>query len=212
MLAEMGVRVWMPSNVLGQAGQNGQAQHVIAAGTMAAPAARAEAIPVRREPPLRLPVMDAPPKLAPNGLGEVQYGIANLPSEASSYDLVVLGEPCQGAAASLLANMLQVFAPRGRAAPRIFIAQMTVSDNPAISLHDQLATLPAKLLLALGPHAAKAVLDKAASDLPFSKLRGALHGEKYVVTYHPQQLLRQPLAKASSWQDLRLARHLLGLI
>lgn len=216
MLAEMGVRVWMPSSAPLQPKSETQTQQVSKPETAAATAEVAIAVPVRREPPLRLPVMDAPPKAAHTALGDAQYVIANLPSDAASYDLVVLGEPCQGAAASLLANMLKVFGESARAAPRIFIAEMTASENDAISLHDQLAAIPAKLVLLLGPHAAKALLDKAAADLPFSKLRGLVHdivhGAKYVVTYHPQQLLRQPLAKANSWQDLKLARQSLSAL
>ena len=163
------------------------------------PVAVTVAVPVRREPPLRLPVMDAPPVAA---LGEARYVSGNLPTDASSYDLVVLGEPCQGAAANLLVNLLK---PLASAAPRIFVAHMVASHNDSVNLQDQLATIPAKLVLVLGPHAAKALLDKAVDGIPFSKQRGIVHNERIIVTYHPQQLLRQSHAKVASWQDIRLA-------
>ena len=196
MLAEMGVRVWMPVDAAPAALQ----------ATPAAAKVEVAVVPVRREPPLRLPVMDAPPQTAQNSrLEEARYVIGNLPSEASEYDLVALGEPCQGAAASLLANLLK---PLATAAPRIFIANMVASHNDSVNLQDQMATIPAKLVLSLGPHAAKALLDKAADGIPFSKLRGTVHTSAQVaqvlVTYHPQQLLRQAQAKASGWQDIRL--------
>jgi uracil-DNA glycosylase family 4 len=149
--------------------------------------------------------MDAPPDST--SLGTTRYVIGNVPLDAASFDVLVLGEPCQGAAEQLLANLLK---PLGLAAPRIFIAHMVASHNDAVNLHDQLAQIPVKLVLALGPHAAKALLEQAADGIPFSKLRGTVHASKMpptphtIVTYHPQQLLRQPAAKASSWQDLRL--------
>jgi uracil-DNA glycosylase len=198
MLLEMGVRVWSPSD----APLPLLAPAQVAGGT-AEPGA--VAVPVRREPPLRLPVMDAPPISA--ALGVTRYVIANLPAVAANFDVIVLGEPCQGAAEQLLANLLK---PLGLSAPRVFIAHMVASHNDAVNLQDQLTTMPAKLVLALGPHAAKALLGQAAEGIPFSKLRGTVHAPKMpptppiIVTYHPQQLLRQPAAKASSWQDLRL--------
>jgi uracil-DNA glycosylase family 4 len=191
MLAEMGVRVWLPTSEVTVT----PARQLTAVD---APAA-AVAIPVRREPPLRLPVMDAPPVSAV--LGVTRYVMANLPVDAASFDVIVLGEPCQGAAEQLLANLLKTL---GSSAPRIFIAHMVASHNDAVSLQEQLATVPTKLVLALGPHAAKALLGQAADGIPFSKLRGTAHAPNVIVTYHPQQLLRQPAAKANSWQDMRL--------
>jgi DNA polymerase len=197
MLAEMGVRVWMPTDAAPVT--RSTTMPVQASQDAASQPSVVVSVPVRREPPLRLPVMDAPPVAA---LGEARYVIGNLPSEASSYDLVVLGEPCQGAAANLLVNLLK---PLGSTAPRILIANMIASHNDSVNLQDQLATIPAKLVLALGPHAAKALLNKTSEGIPFSKLRGTVHPPQVVATYHPQQLLRQPQAKASSWQDIRLA-------
>lgn len=211
MLAEMGVRVWMPADAAPSAPQAApvnrstampvQAKHVKQEGGASQPAVGAVtvAVPVRREPPLRLPVMDAPPVAA---LGATRYVIGNLPTETADYDLMVLGEPCQGTTASLLVNLLK---PLASAAPRVFVAHMVASHNDAVNLHDQLAMIPAKLVLALGPHAAKALLDKAVDGIPFSKQRGIVHNERIIVTYHPQQLLRQSRAKAASWQDIRLA-------
>jgi uracil-DNA glycosylase len=194
MLAEMGVRVWLPTSEVTVTRTPTAVSALTALAAQPpteAPTAALMALPVRREPPLRLPVMD-----------EVRYVIGNLPADAGSFDVIVLGEPCQGTADALLANMLKIF---GSAAPRIFIAHMIASHNEAVSLQDQLATIPAKLVLALGPHAAKALLDKAAEGIPFSKLRGTVHAPSIIVTYHPQQLLRQSAAKASCWQDMRLA-------
>jgi uracil-DNA glycosylase len=72
-----------------------------------------------------------------------------------------------------------------------------------------LTNLPAKVVLVLGPHSAKALLGEASQGTPFGKLRGTAHSvpglaAKAIVTYHPLQLLRQPLAKAQAWIDLKL--------
>jgi uracil-DNA glycosylase family 4 len=224
MLAEMGIRVWMPTDSAQAASPHTQqevalqpvrsiASHGLPASTTAPnPAPVTVALPVRREPPLRLPVMDAPPttgSAASSALAAAQYVIGNLPAEISHYDLVVLGEPCQGAAEQLLGNILKLVTSAWAVPPRIFTAQMVASHNEAVCLHDQLASLPAKLVLVMGPHAATALLGSAAEGLPFSKLRGTVHSlpalpSAAVVTYHPQQLLRQPKAKAQAWLDIKL--------
>jgi DNA polymerase len=52
---------------------------------------------------------------------------------------------------------------------------------------------------------------------PFNELRGAVHslevnGEELpvVLSYHPEYLLKKPAEKALAWQDLLLARSLVG--
>jgi uracil-DNA glycosylase len=219
MLAEMGVRVWMPAEGAQAIPPRAKLDDPSHATPTLAPnhapnhAPVSVALPVRHEPPLRLPVITAPPKSgvsSSSALDAAQYVIGNLPAQISDYDLVVLGEPCQGAAEQLLGNMLGLFTS---VASRIFVAHMVVSHNEAISLHEQLSSLPTKLLLALGPHAAKALLGQAAENTPFTKLRGTVHSTaidatrsiQIVVTYHPLQLQRKSAAKAMSWQDIRLA-------
>ena len=86
---------------------------------------------------------------------------------------------------------------------------MVPSLNEAESLTNQLALMPSKVVVALGPHAAKALLGEARGAMPFGRLRGTAHpvnglNRTAIVTYHPLQLLRQPLAKAQAWLDLKL--------
>ena len=187
MLAEMGVRVWLPSE---------------AVPTVALPQAKTEpiALPVRREPPLRLPVLSSPPAVV--GSAPARYVIGNLP-QGGDFDIILLGEPCAGDAEKLLASMVRVLGEK------TFVAQMVTPANESESLANQLASLPAKVILALGPHAARALLGDASQAVPFGKLRGTVHSvdgcpSKAIVTYHPLQLLRQPLAKAQAWIDLKL--------
>jgi DNA polymerase len=222
ILAEMGVRVWQPQAPLGRADSGAKPLNLEPQNT-AAPNPKVLnpdapiPLPVRREPPLRLPVVDAPPRTA--DFGVTHYVIGNLPAEPTRYDVIVLGVPCEGNAEKLLLSLLKVMAPKANASPlRLWVAELVPSQNDAVSLQDQLATVPAKLIVAMGSHAAQAVLGTAAQGVPFSKLRGQLHAlpsmlepMQVVVTHHPQQLLRQPSDKAGCWQDLRLAlRHILS--
>jgi uracil-DNA glycosylase len=178
MLAEMGVRVWLPAPV----------------------------VPQRKEPPLRLPVVSSPPMASDLGKA-VRYVIANLPQSAEAFDLVLLGEPCTGEAKKLLDNILKSLCGR------VFVAQMVTSENEAVSIHEQIASLQTARVVAFGPHACKAILDEASDTvrgMPFGKLRGMVHTladgkTKAVVTYTPAQLVFKPITKAQTWTDLKLA-------
>lgn len=201
MLAEMGVRVWLPSEVKTAVAAQAAVPEAILDRPSPPLAVESVAIPLRREPPLRLPVLNSPP---PVSGASVRYIIGNLPADAASFDIVLLGEPCMGDAQKLLANMTRVLGDK------VFVAEMVSSQNDSASLADQLTNFPAKVILALGPHSAKALLGEASTATPFGKLRGTAHSAdgmsgKVVVTYHPLQLLRQPLAKAQAWIDLKLA-------
>jgi DNA polymerase len=195
MLQEMGVRVWLPSEAL-QHAKPAQGERMIQ---------DVQPIPVRREPPLRLPVLSTPPAAVTTA--PVRYVIANLPNQAASFDCIVLGEPCTDAAEQLLANMLRAMGKN------CFVAHMVAASGEEMPLADQIASLQAKIVLALGPHAAKALLGEASSLVPFGKLRGQLHTADrmhadVVITYHPMQLLRKGALlaqlKAQMWQDLKL--------
>jgi len=190
MLAEMGVRVWLPSDAAPSP-----------SATTAQPISNAVSVPVRREPPLRLPVLSSPPAAAV--LTPARYVIGNLP-ESGDFEIILLGEPCTGDAEKLLASLVRTLGGK------TFVAQMVPSHNEAESLAEQLTKLSSKIILALGPHSAKALLGEAWQATPFGKLRGIVHRvnglrSQTIVTYHPLQLLRQPLAKAQAWIDLKLA-------
>lgn len=74
-------------------------------------------------------------------------------------------------------------------------------------LHQQIALLQPRLILAVGRIAAQNLLK---SDEPLARLRGRVHryGERQtplIVTYHPAYLLRTPGDKRKAWEDLQLA-------
>jgi len=81
-------------------------------------------------------------------------------------------------------------------------------NNCESFLHQQVAHIGPRIIVALGRFAAQALLQQ---DVAISQLRGKVHQYNIgqlplVVTYHPAYLLRSPTAKAKSWQDLMLAR------
>ena len=207
MLAEMGVRVWLPSAAAPRSSARALPETKLDVASQPTtksmalqPTTESRTLPVRRELPLRLPVLSSPPVTV--SLAPARYVIGNLP-DGGDFDTILLGEPCTGEAKKLLANMLR---PLGA---KIWVAQMVASHNESESLLEQLGTLTTKVLLALGPHSAKALLGKASQATPFNKLRGIAHSvdglrSKAIVTYHPSQLLRHPLAKAQTWLDLKI--------
>jgi len=70
-------------------------------------------------------------------------------------------------------------------------------------LERQLRALRPRVICALGATAARALLR---DDRPMSRLRGRVHeyaGIPVVPTYHPAYLLRNPAAKAATWEDIQ---------
>lgn len=78
-------------------------------------------------------------------------------------------------------------------------------------LQRQIELLQPRVILALGRIAAQWLLQ---SDTPIGRLRGRTFqfgaaSTPLVVSYHPAYLLRSPLAKSRSWEDLKIVRRLL---
>ena len=133
-----------------------------------------------------------------------------------------LGEPFVGKAGQLLDNMLAaVGLTRQEAEParQVYIANVLKCRPPANRnpepqevaqcepfLKRQVELVAPRLILAMGRFAVQSLLG---SHEPIGRLRGKVHhyhGVPLVVTYHPAYLLRNPLDKARSWEDLCLAR------
>jgi len=75
-------------------------------------------------------------------------------------------------------------------------------------INAQLAIVKPKIIVALGRFAAQSLIGSTES---IGRLRTASHthaatGTKIVATYHPAYLLRSPVEKSKSWQDLLRAR------
>ena len=134
------------------------------------------------------------------------------------------GEPFVGRAGRLLNAMLFAL---GLAREQVFITN-TVKCRPPGNrdpepeetercgpfLDRQIDLLAPRVILAVGRVAAQAILD---TNAPLARLRGREHpyprgGRRVpvVATYHPAYLLRTPSAKRAAWEDLCLARSIVG--
>ncbi len=160
------------------------------------------------------------------------FGVGNpqaqwmLVGEAPGEDEDRQGEPFVGRSGQLLDRMLQaVGLTRAEAPPeqQVFIANVIKCRPPGNRnpmpeevaqcepfLLRQVALVQPKVILAMGRFAVQSLLK---SSEPIGKLRGKVHdyaGVPLVVTYHPAYLLRNPVDKALAWDDLCLAREVLG--
>jgi uracil-DNA glycosylase len=136
------------------------------------------------------------------------------------------GEPFVGKAGQLLDNMLRAIGLTRETAPpeqQVFICNVLkcrppMNRNPEPQevtqcepfLRRQVALVQPKIIVAMGRFAVQSLLQTQES---IGRLRGRAHryqGVPVVVTYHPAYLLRNPLDKAKSWDDLCLARELMA--
>lgn len=133
-----------------------------------------------------------------------------------------LGEPFVGPAGQLLNAMLTAI---GLARAEVYIANILKCRPPQNRdprpeeaadcmpyLESQIALLKPAAVLAVGRIAAQYLLR---SEVSIGRLRGQVYryGERatpLVVTYHPAYLLRSPIAKAKTWDDLCIVKELLG--
>jgi len=142
--------------------------------------------------------------------------------EAPGVDEDRAGEPFVGRAGQLLNAMLFAL---GLERGQVFIANVLKCRPPENRdpqgeevlrcepyLHRQVRLVNPRIIVALGRFAAQSLLK---TDRPIGKLRGARFeyadtGIPLVVTYHPAYLLRNPADKRKVWDDLCLARQVLG--
>ena len=130
------------------------------------------------------------------------------------------GRPFVGQAGELLTKILAAIElPR----ERVFICNVVKCRPPEnrVPQYDEVAAclpylfrqielLKPQVILAMGGTAAQALLDTKQS---LGALRNQLHrfrGVPVIVTYHPAALLRNPHWKKPTWDDVRIARRLLG--
>ena len=127
------------------------------------------------------------------------------------------GEPFVGRAGQLLNSMLLAI---GLNREQVFIANILKCRPPNNRdpkaeevlqcenyLRQQIAHVQPRIILALGRIAAQNLLK---TETAIGKMRGQRYlypqtNIPLVVTYHPAYLLRSPVEKSKSWQDLQLA-------
>lgn len=232
MLELMGVRLWWPeakAQPRPEPSARGQVDPV-EAEAMPAPMPRQDAAPAaqaRRETPSAAPaaasragaaeglLADAPQLVhGQAGTGGGWLIVADLPPD-------MLGgypEPLAGDEGRLLANMLRALRLDAGQTPvhlmRVHRGSAASGDNMPRPLEEllapQCAPLAPRVVLALGPLAAQALLQRSG---PIGKLRaqvqalpeGPLAGTPAVATYPLAYLLRNGADKAKAWSDLCLA-------
>jgi DNA polymerase len=144
--------------------------------------------------------------------------------EAPGADEDASGEPFVGRAGRLLNAMLHAV---GMSRESVYIANIIKCRPPknrdpkpeemaacAPYLRQQIAVVRPRVIVALGRVAAQHL---AGSTLAIGRMRGQSYFYSdndeppvpIVVTYHPAYLLRSPLEKRKSWEDLKRARELL---
>ena len=238
MLAEIGVRVFLPAAPVREAAPAIEAQ----------PAARAPvAAPVVRERPVAAPALSSRAtgvelmdwaalqasvakcracKLC-NGRRNTVFGVGPqradvlVVGEAPGENEDQQGEPFVGQAGKLLDNMLKALGLDRRSS--VYIANVLKCRPPGNRnpepeevaqcepfLRRQVALLEPRVILAMGRFAVQSLLQ---TSEPIGKLRGRVHrynGVPVVVTYHPAYLLRNLPDKAKAWADLCFAQSILG--
>lgn len=209
MLAEMGVRVWLPPPASESAPPSVSSPAPPAAapvrpsvsklprtGVAATPAAAAA--PSARPPALRL---NPPQALFPVTEGAPATGQPLHPW------LIVLdsptpSEPLAGDAGQLFANMLRAMGWHGRSEVLVATVERVAMPGDDGSDAAVLALCPA-VVLALGLAAARVLLG---GNAPLEALRAGVQqladGTPVIVSYAPAYLLRAPHAKGRAWADL----------
>lgn len=132
------------------------------------------------------------------------------------------GEPFVGQAGQLLNAMLLAIGLRRE---QVYIANVLKCRPPGNRdprgeevqrcepfLLRQIELLQPKIIVAMGRFAAHSLLK---TEEPLGRLRGqrlSYHGTPLVCTYHPAYLLRTPSDKRKAWEDLRLAKAVMGAL
>jgi DNA polymerase len=237
MLAEMGIRVWVPET---SDEPTAEPAPSVAAPRAAEPASAPVAIvrPVAAEgvaamgwAELREAVAACRACRLCEGRRNTVFGVGGeqadvmVIGEAPGEQEDRQGEPFVGPAGKLLDRMLaalQLTREPAEPARQVFIANTLKCRPPGNRnpepdemvkcepfLKRQIALVQPKIILAMGRFAVQALLR---SNEPIGRLRGRVHayeGVPLVVTYHPAYLLRNLPDKAKAWDDLCLAAEVL---
>jgi len=210
-LNAMGIEVWVPRQATSSASQEEVAEPALA-------------IPLPSQPQidwetLQQQVVTCTACELHQTRTQTVFGIGNRQAEwmwigeAPGEDEDRQGEPFVGRAGQLLNMMLEAI---GLERKNIYIANVLKCRPPdnrspksnemaccSPFLHHQIALLQPKLIVALGAVAAQHLLT---TTTQIGQLRGKcweFAKTPLIATYHPAYLLRRPLEKRKSWQDLQ---------
>jgi DNA polymerase len=166
-------------------------------------------------------------KLHTLGRTQIVFGVGNpqarlmFVGEAPGADEDIQGEPFVGRAGQLLTKIIQSI---GLERADVYIANVIKCRPPGNRnpepdevaecrpfLFRQIDTIRPRVVVALGTHAAHALLE---TETPISRLRGQVipfrHGASLIPTFHPAYLLRSPDKKRDVWEDMKRVRELLA--
>ncbi|QEA14513.1 hypothetical protein FOZ74_07730 [Comamonas flocculans] len=214
MLAEMGIRVWLPPpRSPADAPAPAFAPALVPSP---APARAAVSAPVAGRPA-------QPGAATPRAAAAVQRGWqlgpaqplypqadkgADGPTWLIALDSTTPDEPGGGEDGALLHKMLAAMGLKDHGGVHVATVRRAGTGSELAQL---LQTLRPAVVLALGPSAASCVLG---STEPLQSLRQRAHrladGTPALVSYAPAYLLRRPEAKRAAWQDLQRAMALAG--
>jgi len=161
------------------------------------------------------------------GRTKLVYGVGNpkaelvFVGEGPGRDEDLQGEPFVGRAGKLLTQMIEAMGLRRE---DVYICNVVKCRPPENRLPEkdeiatcspflmrQLAAIGPKVICALGSCAAQTLLQTTEG---ISRFRGEwfdFRGSKFIATYHPAYLLRNPAAKGEVWKDLQKVMAVLGL-
>jgi len=161
------------------------------------------------------------------GRTKIVFGVGNpkaelvFVGEGPGRDEDEQGEPFVGRAGKLLTQMIEAMGLRRQ---DVYICNVVKCRPPENRLPEkdeiatcspyllrQLGCIQPKVICALGSCAAQTLLQTTQG---ISRFRGEwfdLLGTKFIATYHPAYLLRNPPAKSEVWKDLQKVMALLGL-
>ncbi len=161
------------------------------------------------------------------GRTKLVFGVGNpkaelvFVGEGPGRDEDVQGEPFVGRAGKLLTQMIEAMGLRRE---DVYICNVVKCRPPENRLPEkdevstcspflmrQLAAIQPKVICALGSCAAQTLLQTTQG---ISRFRGEwfdVQGAKFIATYHPAYLLRNPAAKGEVWKDLQKVMAVLGL-
>jgi len=235
-LAEMGIPVYALRRAAGAAVEPHAASTVPEAAAAPPVEARIDAVPPAAPLPaspeawraLEAEVRDCTRCPLHRGRTQTVFGVGRRDAdllvigEAPGEEEDRQGEPFVGPAGRLLNAMLRAI---GLSRDQVYIANILKCRPPgnrdprpeeadacASFLDRQIEMIAPRAMLAVGRISAQRLLG---TEQPVGRLRGVVHrygpkGIPLVVTYHPAYLLRTPIAKAKSWQDLCMLKPLLA--
>ncbi|MFH1854030.1 MAG: uracil-DNA glycosylase [Candidatus Omnitrophota bacterium] len=133
--------------------------------------------------------------------------------EAPGFDEDVQGLPFVGKAGMLLAKIINAM---GLKRENVYICNILKCRPPQNrnplpdeiascinNLYKQIEYIKPRVICGLGKFASQTLLK---TEIPITKLRGNWHeyrGIKFMPTYHPAYLLRNPIEKKLVWQDMK---------